>query len=119
MGRKTRHVPLRLIPKREQVSSRMRIIACSALREFWVRQPQAEQPLKAWFKVASAADWSTPGDIKTDYRKASFLEGNRVCFDIGVNKFRLVVRINYPYRVVYIRFVGTPKEYGASDVRAV
>jgi hypothetical protein len=38
-----------------------------------------------------------------------------VVFNIGGNKFRLVVRINYPYRVVYIRFVGTPEEYDETD----
>jgi len=97
----------------------MRIIARSTLREFWKRQPQAEQPLKVWFKIASAADWSTPEDVKADYRKASFLEGNRVCFDISGNKFRLVVRINYPYRIVYIRFIGTHKEYDAIDANTV
>ena len=97
----------------------MRIIARSTLREFWKRQPQAEQPLKVWFKIASAADWSTPEDVKEDYRKASFLEGNRVCFDISGNKFRLVVRINYPYRIVYIRFIGTHKEYDAIDANTV
>ncbi|RJP20454.1 MAG: type II toxin-antitoxin system HigB family toxin [Candidatus Omnitrophota bacterium] len=97
----------------------MRIIARSTLHKFWERQPQAEQPLKAWFKVASSADWATPDDVRADYRKASFFHRNRVCFNIGGNKFRLVVRINYPYRIVYIRFVGTHREYDAIDVNTV
>ena len=97
----------------------MRIIARSALREFWKRQPQAEQPLKSWYKVVTAADWATPDDVKADYPRASFLKGNRVCFNIGGNKFRVVIRINYPYRVVYIRFVGTHKEYDAIDANTI
>ncbi|MDP8243532.1 MAG: type II toxin-antitoxin system HigB family toxin [Candidatus Hinthialibacter antarcticus] len=97
----------------------MRIIARSALREFWQRRPAAEQPLKAWFQFASAADWATPDEIKSDYRRASFLEGNRVCFDIGGNKYRLIVKINYPYRIVYIRFIGTHKEYDAINANTI
>ncbi len=97
----------------------MRIIARSTLREFWDRQPQAEQPLKVWFKIVSAADWSTPGDVKMDNPRVSFLEGNRICFDIGGNKFRLIVRINYNYHIVYIRFIGTHKEYDIIDANTV
>ena len=99
----------------------MRIIAKKTLREFW-EQPQhrdAEQPLQAWFKVASAADWSTPAAVKTDYGNASILEHNRVCFNISGNTYRLVVKINYPYRVIYIRFVGTHAEYDTIDVHSV
>jgi len=73
------------------------------LREFW-EPPQyrdAEQPLQAWYKVAEAADWATPADVKADYGNASILENNRVYFNIGGNKYRLVVHINYPYRVAY------------------
>lgn len=59
--------------------------------------------MTAWYKVAKAAHWATPADVQADYGNASILEHNRVCFNIGGNKYRLVVPINYPYRVVYIR----------------
>jgi len=75
--------------------------------------------LKAWFKIASAADWASPAAIRADYGNASILEHNRVCFNIGGNKYRLVVQINYPYRVVYIRFIGTHAEYDTIDVATV
>jgi mRNA-degrading endonuclease HigB of HigAB toxin-antitoxin module len=99
----------------------VRIIAKKTLREFWERPPyrDAEQPLKAWFKVASAANWASPAAVKADYGNASILEHNRVCFNIGGNKYRLVVQINYPYRVVYIRFIGTHTEYDKIDVATV
>ena len=74
----------------------VRIIAKKTLRAFW-EQPQyrdAEQPLKAWFKVASAADWASPAAVRADYGNASILENNRVCFNISGNKYRLVVHIN-------------------------
>ncbi len=99
----------------------MGIIAKKTLREFW-EQPQyrdAEQPLQAWYKVAEAADWATPADVKADYGNASILENNRVCFNIGGNKYRLVVHINSPYRVVYIRFIGTHTDYDTIDVHTI
>jgi mRNA interferase HigB len=75
--------------------------------------------LKAWLQVASTVDWETPAAVKADYGNASILADNRVCFNIGGNKYRLVVKINYPYRVVYIRFGGTHAEYNAIDVDTV
>jgi mRNA interferase HigB len=89
----------------------MRIIALSTLKLFWKKHPQAEQPLKAWFHFVSEANWAVPSEIKRDYPSASFLKEDRVCFNIKGNSFRLIVRINYPFRVVYIRFVGTHNEY--------
>ncbi|MGH6901131.1 MAG: type II toxin-antitoxin system HigB family toxin [Geminicoccaceae bacterium] len=97
----------------------MRIIAKRALREFWRRVPQAEGPLSAWYADARKADWASPDTIRQRYRSASILRSNRVVFDIGGNKYRLVVRINYFYRVVYIRFVGTHGEYDRIDAETV
>jgi len=97
----------------------MRIIARKALKTFWEQHPDAEQPLKAWFKFAQGADWKTPTEVKADYRNASFLADNRVCFNIAGNKYRLVVRVNYPYRLVYIRFVGTHAAYDDIDANQV
>jgi mRNA interferase HigB len=99
----------------------MRIIAKKTLREFW-EQPQyrdAEQPLKAWYKVAEVADWATPTDVRADYGQASILAHHWVCFNIAGNKYRLVVHINYPYRVVYIRFIGTHAAYDRIDAHTV
>ncbi len=56
-----------------------------------------------------------PQDIKNQFRHASILKDNRVTFNIGGNKYRLVVKINYPYRVAYIRFIGTHKQYDLRD----
>ena len=75
----------------------------------------AEQPLKSWFREASQAGWKSPADIKSRYRHAGFLKGNRVVFNIAGNKYRLIVHANYDYRVLYIRFVGTHSEYDRID----
>ncbi|MCB8945809.1 MAG: type II toxin-antitoxin system HigB family toxin [Ardenticatenaceae bacterium] len=97
----------------------MRIISRKTLREFWEKYPDAEQPLRAWYARAERADWQSPNDIKLDYRNASFVANNRVVFNIKGNHYRLVVAINYSYGILYIRFVGTHKEYDQIDVTTI
>jgi mRNA interferase HigB len=96
----------------------MRIIAKGTLREFWTRYPDAEEPLLAWYREIEKEDWTKPSQVKDKYRSASFV-GDRVVFNIKGNDYRLVVRINYPYRVVYVRFIGTHEEYDEIDVQEV
>lgn len=99
----------------------MRIIALSTLKAFWESPgcADAKDPLLAWHRFALNADWASPVDIKRDLRNASILQGGRVIFNIAGNKYRLVVWINYPYRVVYIRFVGTHGQYDAIDPQTI
>ena len=93
----------------------MRIIAKKALREFWEIHPDAEQPLRSWHAKTKQANLESTSDVKMDYGNASFVAGSRVIFNIKGNQYRLVVAINYPYRIVYIRFVGTHSEYDRID----
>ncbi len=99
----------------------MRIISRKTLREFWERRQyaDAEQPLKAWFQEASKADWPSPAAIKAAHGNASIVANHRVVFNIGGNKYRLVVKVNYPYRVMYIRFIGTHREYDQIDAKEI
>jgi len=95
------------------------VIAKRTLREFWRRSPPAAEPLKAWHADARAADRASPDMIRRRHASASSLRGHRVVFDIGGNKFRLVVHINYAYRVVSIRLVGTHADYDRIDAETV
>ena len=97
----------------------MRIIAKRALREFWERHQDAEEPLLAWYREVEKEDWDTPAKVKEKYRSASVIGDNRVVFNIKGNDYRLVVRINYPYRMVYIRFVGTHAAYNKINAEEV
>ena len=99
----------------------MRIIAISNRKAFWERRQysDAAEPLRAWYQFIKTADWATPFDIKADFRHASILPGGRVIFNIAGNKYRLVVRINYPFRIVYFRFVGTHDQYDNRDPQSV
>lgn len=93
----------------------MRVIAKSTLRTCWLKHPDCEEQLKCWYKEAHEARWKHPRDIKKDYPSASFLQENRVVFNIKGNNYRIVVKINYDYGIVWIRFVGTHAQYDKID----
>lgn len=97
----------------------MRIIAKRTLRAFWEQEPRAEQPLKAWYSVARKADWSSPTDIKAVYRHASIISKDRVVFNIGGNRYRLIIRFDYSRRIGFVRFVGTHAEYDRIEASKV
>jgi mRNA interferase HigB len=97
----------------------MRIIAKSTLRDFWGLFPDAEESLLAWYREVEKEDWDTPAKVKAKYGNASIVGDNRVVFNIKCNDYRLVVKINYKYRVVYVRFVGTHAEYDKINVEEV
>lgn len=73
----------------------------------------------AWYGFVIKADWREPADIKADFGNASILKNGRVVFNIAGNKYRLVASINYPYRIVFIKFIGTHKQYDVIDVQTI
>ncbi|TSA35920.1 MAG: type II toxin-antitoxin system HigB family toxin [Porphyromonadaceae bacterium] len=93
----------------------MRVIAKKILRDFWEEKNDSKEQLKTWYKEASKAIWLSPNDIKAAYLQASILKSGRVVFNICGNRYRLIVRINYPRRWVFIRFIGTHAEYDKID----
>lgn len=97
----------------------MRVIAVKTLRNFWSLHPDAEQPLLAWFDEISKANWAQPADIKAHYATASILKNRRVVFNIKGNDYRLIVAVAYKLGIVYIKFVGTHKQYDAVDAETV
>ena len=100
----------------------MRVIALSNLRAFWIDRPDREdarQASLAWYRRVLAADWSTPANVKADFGTASVLKDGRVVFNVAGNKYRIVAWINYPYRVLYIRFIGTHAEYDRIDAQTI
>jgi mRNA interferase HigB len=100
----------------------VRIIAVSTLKAFLsqdVGYRDAQDPLMAWVRQVKAADWGGPADVKRDIRSASILRDGRAVFNIAGNKYRIVVWINYPYRVVYVRFVGTHAQYDRIDAQGI
>jgi mRNA interferase HigB len=100
----------------------VRIIAVSTVKAFLDRSPSyadAREPVMAWVRQVRGADWAAPADLKRAIRNVSILKDSRAVFNIAGNKYRIVVWINYPYRVVYIRFVGTHRQYDAIDAQTI
>jgi mRNA interferase HigB len=96
----------------------MRVIAKSTLRKFW-QQPQyadAKGPLESWYDEAMQASWTSPRDVKAQYRSASICGNHRVVFNIGGNKYRLVVEMQYRAEIVWVKFIGTHAQYDKIDV---
>jgi mRNA interferase HigB len=97
----------------------MRVISRRPLNELARRYPDAKVELDAWFHEVEAAVWANPAQVKAKYGNASILKGSRVVFNICGNKYRLVVKINYAYAIVYVRFAGTHREYDRVDVNEI
>ena len=97
----------------------MRIISRKKLKEFWQKHKDAEKPLRAWYADVKAANWQNPMDVKRAYKSASFLMGNRIVFNIKGNTYRLIAAVNYSFAIIYIRFIGTHKEYDKIDVTKI
>jgi mRNA interferase HigB len=108
------------LPKWDYNNS-MRIIALSRLRAFYEqdRYADAKLPLSQWHVHVKNATWTSPVDVKADFGNASILKFGRVVFNIAGNKYRLVVKINYLYSVIYIRFAGTHVEYNSIDAEKI
>lgn len=99
----------------------MRIIAVGTLRKFWSSpgRGDAEMPLRTWVAIVKAAAWSRPNDVRGVFRTADLLSDGRVVFNIGGNKYRLVAAIHYRGQRVYVRFIGTHREYDRIDANKV
>lgn len=89
----------------------MKIISLKIIHEYCKKQNSAKQSLLAWYYEAYAASWKTPQDIKNRYPSASFLERNRVIFNIKGNQYRMVTEVAYNSGYIYIVWIGTHAEY--------
>ena len=98
----------------------MQVIARRTLKEFWQRRPRAERPIRVWFAVVSKARWQSPKDIKRQFgTSVDFVGDNRLIFDLGGNKYRLIVHESYKFGRVLVKFIGTLAEYDRTDPEAV
>ena len=90
----------------------MHIISQKRLRDFWQRpgNAEAESPLRSWFQAVKNARWQSPADVRATYRSADFV-GNKVVFNIGGNKYRLIAVIDFEGHKVFLRHVLTHTEY--------
>ena len=93
--------------------SNMRIISKSTLVAFYTRVPQSKTALEEWYETTKKAEWSCFADIKKTFNSVDAVGNQRYVFNIKSNDYRLIVLIQFTPKTVYIRFVGTHKEYDA------
>lgn len=94
----------------------MHVISERKLREFWDIHPDAETPLSAWHREAEHAEWSKFADVRERYPSASQV-GKFTVFNIGGNKFRLIVVVHFNRGKLYVRHVLTHEEYSRGKWR--
>jgi mRNA interferase HigB len=99
----------------------MRVIAKRTVKAFWEqpRHSDAQTPLIEWYNMLLKATWATPNELKADIATASILKGGRVVFNIGGNKYRVIVAIRYDKQIAWVRFIGTHAQYDEVDAETI
>jgi len=103
----------------------MRVISKRRLREFWEKHPNAEEPLQAWWRIVTDRDtqWHHIHDVKA---MLTGVDGFNldcgipvVVFNIGGNKYRLVVAMDYGRQACFVKFIGTHKQYDEIEAETI
>ena len=103
----------------------MRIIARRTLRDFVDSlasrpdQPAVKAALDAWFDEVRKARWENTPEVKKSYATASIVSAERIVFNIKGNAYRLVVAVDFEKSIVWIKWIGSHREYDRIDVREV
>ena len=99
----------------------MRVITKSTLRKFWEHPAyrDAQGPLESWHEEVLHAKWSSPQEVKAQYGNVSICGNNRVVFNIGGNKYRLVIEMQYRAGIAWVKFIGTHAQYDQINVESV
>ena len=92
----------------------MHVIVKPALIEFWVKRPDAESALQAWFSTMESEVFTDFNDLRATFASADYVDGLTI-FNIGGNKYRLIAAIHYNRHKVFVRAVLTHKEYDCGD----
>jgi mRNA interferase HigB len=103
----------------------VRIIARKTLKDFMESlrgnkdQKVVKSALDSWFHEVQGSDWHTPADVTESYANASIVGSDRIVFNIKGNAYRLVVAVDYPRQIVFIKWLGTHAQYDRIDVKKV
>ncbi|MYE55187.1 MAG: type II toxin-antitoxin system HigB family toxin [Chloroflexi bacterium] len=97
----------------------MRIISKKPLREFWERHADVASTLNDWHKAVRQEEWDSPVELLANHPNARIIGNDRAVFNIRGNRYRLVVSVNYQYKIIYIRFIGTHAEYDRINAESV
>ncbi|GAA4920076.1 type II toxin-antitoxin system HigB family toxin [Mucilaginibacter defluvii] len=97
----------------------MVVISYGTLRDFFDIHADAKDALNNWYRLVSQADWANFHEVKSMFNTVDAVGNDRFVFDIRGNRYRIVAMIFFDIRTVYIRFVGTHKEYDRIDCSTI
>ncbi len=89
----------------------MKIITKRTLANAIEVHPEIKTSINLWIAKVKEANWEQPNDVNNDFSKARTIKNNRIVFNINKNDYRLIVQVNYPAKIVYIKFIGTHSAY--------
>ena len=97
----------------------MNVITKATLQKYMQEFPEASDWLNTWYEIAEKANWTNFNDVKLSYPSADQEGDDRVVFNVKGNKFRLIVRFSFQFKVLQIKWFGRHKEYDRIDVLTV
>lgn len=97
----------------------MRIFTEQALKEFAERNPSSKTALQVWCMVVRKSEWRSLSDIKDTFNSVDYVGNQRFVFNIKGNEYRLVAVVKFSIGFVYIRFIGTNKDYDKIDCKSI
>ncbi len=97
----------------------MVIITKTKIIKFYENETNAKEPLLLWYNMAELSDWQHFHSIKQTFNSVDCIGNDRYVFNVGGNKYRIVAVIHFSTRPVYLRFVGTHKQYDKIDCKTI
>lgn len=94
----------------------MKLLGKKILQDFKEQYPEAKSQIDSWEAEVEEAQWATPHDLKKRFPKASILGNQQAIFNICWNKYRLWVQVSYKNGIVWVRNIGTHKEYDGWNI---
>ena len=89
----------------------MRIISFRKLREFFEKDPTAKVSMQDWFKVAKKTEWENFNEMKKTFNSVDSVGNQRYVFNVRGNHYRIVAKVMFSLKRIYIRWVGNHKDY--------
>jgi len=97
----------------------VRILSKGTLKSYWTNNPITEQSLLTWYKATSKANWQNFNDVKIQFGTCKIVGNDRIVFKIKGNQYRLIVKVSFENQIIWVRFIGTHKEYDDIDAKNI
>lgn len=98
-----------------QKNTPMKIIKKKPLVDFYEKHADAKASLEEWHSKTKKADWSNFSDVKKTFNSVDSVGNDNYVFNIKGNTYRLIARVLFKIKTVYVRFIGTHKAYDDID----